>query len=312
MAEGPDGPAVSVIMNCLNGEQYLREAMDSVFAQTYTDWEIVFWDNASTDSSAAIARSYGGRVRYFRSGETCPLGKARNLAITEARGAFLAFLDCDDLWLPDKLERQMPLFDTNPNVALVFCDTMYFGEKGDIRRIYQRHKPPRGRVFRSLWRRYFLSMETVVVRKDSLRVLDQWFDDGLSVSSDIDLFLRLARHWEFDYVDAPLAKWRVHPGNESYKKYFTVADEGERILGKFLGRGDGFEEQYRDEIAAFRQRLVWQKALGELRRNRLGECRRILKEHAAQDSRARIAYLLTYIHPSLLEHGVAWYHKWLS
>ncbi|HZY30567.1 MAG TPA: glycosyltransferase, partial [Candidatus Methylomirabilis sp.] len=63
------GPRVSVIMNCLNGERYLREAMDSVFAQTYTDWEIVFWDNASTDASAEIAKGYGDRVRYFRSEE---------------------------------------------------------------------------------------------------------------------------------------------------------------------------------------------------------------------------------------------------
>ena len=90
-----DLPAVSVIMNCLNGEQYLREALDSVVAQTYPDWEIVFWDNASQDTSAAIAKSYGGRVRYFRGETTVPLGAARNLAIAEATWVLASVYELD-------------------------------------------------------------------------------------------------------------------------------------------------------------------------------------------------------------------------
>ena len=85
-------PLVSIIMNCLNGERYLRQAIDSVFNQTYTEWEIIFWDNVSTDKSAEIAKSYGERVRYFKSTKTYPLGKARNLAIEKAQGDFIAFL----------------------------------------------------------------------------------------------------------------------------------------------------------------------------------------------------------------------------
>ena len=100
-------PKVSIIMNCLNGEQYLKQAMDSVFKQTYDDWEAIFFDNTSTDNSAAIAKSYGERVRYFKSQTTYPLGKARNLAINETKGEFIAFLDCDDIWLPQKLEKQV-------------------------------------------------------------------------------------------------------------------------------------------------------------------------------------------------------------
>ena len=100
-------PKVSIIINCFNGERYLAEAMDSVFCQTYEDWEIIFWDNASTDNCAEIAKSYGERIRYFKSSSIYPLGKARNLAIENARGDFMAFLDCDDLWFPQKLEKQM-------------------------------------------------------------------------------------------------------------------------------------------------------------------------------------------------------------
>ena len=88
--------SVSIIMNCFNGEEFLVEAIDSVFNQTYTDWEIIFFDNASTDGSREIAKSYGSKLKYFRINKTVPLGEARNKAITNASGKYLAFLDCDE------------------------------------------------------------------------------------------------------------------------------------------------------------------------------------------------------------------------
>ena len=103
-------PLVSIIMNCWNCEKYLREALDSVYAQTYPHWEIIFWDNASTDQSGEMARSYDHRLRYFKGEVTIPLGAARNKALEQAKGEFIAFLDCDDAWLPEKLEKQIPLF----------------------------------------------------------------------------------------------------------------------------------------------------------------------------------------------------------
>ena len=84
----------SIIINCLNGEKYLRHALDSVFMQSFDDWEVFFWDNLSTDKSAEIAKNYGEKVRYFKSAMIHPLGKARNLAIEKTRGDFIAFLDC--------------------------------------------------------------------------------------------------------------------------------------------------------------------------------------------------------------------------
>ena len=89
-------PLVSVVINCLNGARYLREAIDSVFSQTYDNWEIVFWDNHSCDESGVIAKSYGDRVRYHRSESTTGLGLARNRALNACRGKYIAFLDVDD------------------------------------------------------------------------------------------------------------------------------------------------------------------------------------------------------------------------
>ena len=104
-------PLVSVIINCYNGQKYLSEAVNSVLSQTYKNWEIIFWDNQSTDGSARIFKNFeDSRLRYFYSPTHTLLYEARNYAIDQASGEFLAFLDVDDWWCPDKLEKQIPLF----------------------------------------------------------------------------------------------------------------------------------------------------------------------------------------------------------
>jgi len=150
-------PTVSVIMNCYNGEQYLKEALDTIYAQTYQDWEIIFWDNASTDSSAEIARSYGDKLKYFRGEKTVPLFAARNYALKEARGEFIAILDCDDLWLPTKLEEQVPLLEKDEKVGLVYSDAFLFNQKGKEKRQFEITKPHRGNVFPELLCSNFLN-----------------------------------------------------------------------------------------------------------------------------------------------------------
>ena len=104
-------PLVSIIMNCFNGEKYLREALDSVVNQTYLNWELIFWDNQSTDESKEIFLSYDDeRFKYYYSKTHTLLSEARNCAITKSHGDFIAFLDVDDWWDINKLEKQIPLF----------------------------------------------------------------------------------------------------------------------------------------------------------------------------------------------------------
>ena len=123
-------PLVSVIMNCFNGEKYLRDAIDSVILQTYRNWEIIFWDNQSNDKSAKIFKDYkDGRLKYYLAASHIEiLYKARNYALKKANGEFIAFLDVDDWWLPEKLEKQIPLFD-DPEVGLVYGNVWCFLKK---------------------------------------------------------------------------------------------------------------------------------------------------------------------------------------
>lgn len=229
-----DSPGVSVIMNCLNCAKYLREAIDSVYAQTYTNWEIIFWDNVSTDDSAEIAKSYDGKLRYFCGEATVPLGHARNLAIENARGKCIAFLDCDDMWLPEKLEKQMELLEKNPDVMLVYSNSCTVDHGGDVLKIsFDSGKPARGEIFNELLSHYnFIPLLTVVIRKD---VLDEvgLFDNRYNVAEEYDLFLRIAYKHPVDYVEEPLARYRVHESNVSHNRDAGIREELE-ILNTWL------------------------------------------------------------------------------
>ena len=102
------GPETSIIMNCHNGEKYLSEAIKSVFSQTYKNWELIFWDNGSTDKSKKIFKNFkDNRLRYFYKHKKVSLYESRNSACKKARGDYIAFLDVDDIWFSKKLEWQI-------------------------------------------------------------------------------------------------------------------------------------------------------------------------------------------------------------
>jgi len=126
------GDLVSCIIIFLNEEKYLAEAIDSVLAQSYSNWELLLVDDGSTDRSEAIARSYcerlPGKIRYLSHEGRANRGMSasRNLGLRHARGEFVAFLDADDCWYPDKLERQIALFDQHPEAVMVCGATVYW------------------------------------------------------------------------------------------------------------------------------------------------------------------------------------------
>ncbi len=136
-------PAVSVIMNCYNSSRYLREALDSVLAQTFADWELIFWDNRSTDDSAKIFKSYTDkRLRYFMAPTHTVLGRARNMAVGEARGEWLAFLDCDDLWVPQKLEKQIAVVrEDTDEIGLVYGEMRILVSEGEAKTLWHTSAP---------------------------------------------------------------------------------------------------------------------------------------------------------------------------
>jgi glycosyl transferase family 2 len=201
---------VSVVIPSFNGGGYLGEAIDSALAQTYPAVEIVVVDDGSTDDTRARVARYGDRVRYLHQ-ENRGLPGARNTGIRAARGSYLAFLDHDDRFLPEKLARQVAVLEARPDVGLVYTGWHFID--GDGRRL-----PPTGwdrrdgDVLADLIVENMIYPAAAMVRKAPVDAVGG-FDETLTGLEDWDLWLRLALrgvHWAC--VDEPLLEYRVHPG----------------------------------------------------------------------------------------------------
>lgn len=284
---------VSVVMNCLNGERYVRAAIESVYAQTYGDWEIVFLDNASTDATPDIAAEFDSRLRYFRNSAVVPLGQARNQAVANASGEYVAFLDCDDTWMPHKLETQVPLFDDRPDLGLVFSDAeLHYQETGVQKTYFKSHgyKPPRGRIFRALLQHYAIPMLTAVVRTAALRSMDQWFDSDYRVCDDFDFFMRLSYRWECDYVDEPLARCLIHRDATTHTMHRYAASEMVRTIEKLRIQYADFDERYGRETQAFMKGVSYKQGTSHWREGRNREARAEFAKHLSSPK-----FLVSYL-----------------
>jgi glycosyltransferase involved in cell wall biosynthesis len=229
-------PTVSVIMNCWNSEKYLKEALDSLASQTYKDFEVIFWDNNSSnsDSSVEIARGYPF-VRVFQDKVTRPLGESRNLAIDKATGEYIAFLDCDDLWLPEKLEKQMKLMKWNSrcNRGLVYSNCHHIDKDGNI--VGSSFKPgtsKSGFIFDELFRRNFIPLVTVIVSKNILPK----FNPKYFIAEEYDVWLKIADRYPVYCIDEVLAKYRVYPTQYSKKMKWKLVEERREIASYWVRR----------------------------------------------------------------------------
>jgi glycosyltransferase involved in cell wall biosynthesis len=216
---------VSIIMNCFNGTRYLRPALDSILAQTYRDWELIFWDNQSSDDSVLIAESYqDSRIKIFCQDRHTTLYEARNLALKQATGYLIAFLDTDDFWEVDKLERQVPQF-SNPKVGLVYGKYWFRDENRDSVSVGPVGDMPSGRALPALLKRNYVGILTMVVRRPVLQGLNGPFNDRYEVIGDTDFVLRVAGGWEIKAVEHPVATYRWHDSNDTKRKAVRHAEE---------------------------------------------------------------------------------------
>ncbi len=210
-------PSVSVIMNVRNGASTLREALESVTAQSFHDWELIIWDDRSTDESARIIAEYKDpRVRYFQSPEETSLGRARANAIHQSSGAWLAFLDQDDIWLPNKLGKQMALADED--IGLIYGRTVRFYPSGLERDYDQAHefKPlPEGQIFQQLFSdSCFIAMSSAMFRRAAVEDVGG-IPDAIQIIPDYWLYVAVARRYPVRAVQEVVCRYRVHAANTS-------------------------------------------------------------------------------------------------
>ena len=231
-----DTPVVSVVMNCRNGAAYLREALDSVYAQTVPDFEIVFWDNCSSDDSASIAQSRDGRLRYFRSDSALKLGAARNRAVAAAVAPFIAFLDVDDIWEREYLEAQLAAIESSQNNGLSYTDALYVlrDRAHPLCRMSDKWSPVEGDVFHDIVEGVFIGPSWAILRRSALDRVGG-FDDQYDFVEESDLFLKISRHYRFAYVPRALAVYRYHDENAS-NQFEAQQEESARFQENLLAR----------------------------------------------------------------------------
>ncbi len=208
---------VSVIIPTYNAAPYVREAIDSVLGQTYPNIEIIVVDDGSTDTTKDLLQAYlhKGKITVISQENKGPAA-ARNAGMQKARGTYIAFLDADDVWLPEKLARQLPLFD-NPDIALVYADMEFFGTPFSFKTYGEMAGPfKRGAVVRKLIKRNFIANSSVVIRAAILETIGLFNEDRKFFAvEDYEFYLRVARTHAIDFVAAPLVRYRLHSGQIS-------------------------------------------------------------------------------------------------
>jgi glycosyltransferase involved in cell wall biosynthesis len=256
-------PSVSVIIPTYNRAELIHESLDSVFFQTFRDYEVIVVDDGSTDNTAEVLRPLAeqGKLRYIRQSNQ-GASAARNRGIAEARGNFIAFLDSDDLFDPAKLELQVKYYQAHPEMGLVHSGFTKFDNNGNDLG-YRDTSWFSGDIYPRilLYWTTLMTMDTVVVAKN---VFDSvgLFDSNLVYGEDLDMWRRIARKYPFGFINRSLARIRVHEGNISGNKT-NAADD----LAKYL------EKAFEDDPSLsshFRQR-VFSKMYSTMAYNLLGE-----------------------------------------
>ena len=234
----PRRPAITVAICLLNSSRFIAETLDSVFAQTFQDYDVVLIDDGSTDGCIELieSRYADPRLRILRQ-EHRGLSMARRRSIAAATGEFVAFLDHDDVWLPHKLETQMAAAAVHPSAALLFSDCMYIDERGRPLRLLSEQYGLRGldlagaEAYVELLRRgCFVWQSTVVARTAALRAVDS-FDPAYPYIADYDTWLRMARRYTLHYTPEVLARWRVHSTQFTHRHPDITLADHRALLG---------------------------------------------------------------------------------
>lgn len=320
---------VTVIIPAYNRSAYIGEALDSVLGQTLLPSEIIVIDDGSTDNTAEIVRSYvhpetsGQNVRtneaieliYMYQQNSGP-SKARNAGIKAAKGEYIAFLDADDLWMPDKLAFQWEAVNAGNNVSLVFGDLLKFNNDKIIessflgnREIYLQidrntsdHHivfPEPGSLRGQFLKGNFIITSTLLVKKDIL-VKVGLFDEDLTCCEDRELILRLLPYVNVAVIEKPIVKYRGHQLNisgDDIRVALSIADVGEKVLANPEKYIEGAFEYYKKD----RPQTLLNTGLYLMEKSRFQEASDCFKKSFAgkHSLKAAIAYIVSLGGPIL-------------
>ena len=266
---------VSIIMNCYNGEEFLKYSIESVINQTYKNFELIFYDNCSTDKSREIFHKYrllDKRLKYYKSSKKENLGLARYNAFKKVKGTFFLFLDTDDLMLPDKINSQIKSF-VNKKIGAVYTNSLFFSK--NFRKPLYRISQPKERSFYNLIEKYDISLDTVIFNTKLVKKLKNPLDKRFNLIHDLDLIIRLSRFYRIRYLSKILSNWRVHTSSTSSNSYLRFAKE-KKLFHKKIKKIYPRDTKLENSLKKFSQEYLLEEIVGLILENKNNKARKLI------------------------------------
>jgi len=242
-------PLVSVIMPSYNHDRYISEAIESVLNQTFGDFELIIIDDASKDKSKEIIEAYEAkdrRIRAFFHDENKGIARTLNDGLEEAKGKFVAFFASDDVWVKDKLEKQLEVLERSEDLV-VWTEGLVIDGRGNptgelfTQRLSASKRKKNGDIFEELLKGNYICGSSVILKGENLK--DIRYDEQLRYLNDYKLMVDLARRYQFYFIPEPLAMYRIHGRN-------TILSDREKGWPKDrIMIGEYFLRKYGDEIS---------------------------------------------------------------
>jgi glycosyltransferase involved in cell wall biosynthesis len=299
-------PTVSAVIPVYNNGPFIAAAVRSVLDQTRAPTEVIVVDDGSTDNTASELKPYLPRIKYvYQQNRGEP--SARNRGIVEAASDYVAFLDGDDLWAPNKLELQMEYLRQHPNCGLVYADMSTFSDQGIIDASVKqslRMSFPSGRIFSHLFKRPLFGSGTVVLRKNCVQTVG-YFDEELLVGCDYEMWMRIALNFDAGFVDKPLLMYRYHPAMSTRgtgRKMYNGVPWEVVVLRKILQRYPTVSDEIgRSTMSQRLSKPYAGLALAQFRLNDHEKARPLFRKAAdlwPTNLRYWAFYAATFLHPS--------------
>ena len=263
-------PLVSFVVNCYNGEKYLNNCFSSILNQTYKNWELIFWDNASKDNSKNIFLSYNdSRFKYFSSKLNVNLGQAREWAVNKCEGEYIAFLDVDDEWIPEKTEIQVREM-LKDNYVLSYGGIIWIDdETKKTKKRYPKYES--GYIFSDNMFQFDINMPTSMIKRSSLLEKKLNFDKKIKASEEYCLYMQLIYKEKVCVINKPLAKYLIRQNSLTNQSIRYWTDERFYTLNKILEKNPESLVEFPKEFKEAFARAEYYKLRYNLEQDNLDE-----------------------------------------
>lgn len=245
---------VSVVLPTYDRAAFLREAVETVLNQTYSNIELIIVDDGSTEDQEKFLRGWTHSYRLIRQNKNGGVSSARNRGIMEAKGDYIAFLDSDDLWDKRKIRKQVEQMESLPDIFIGHTDEIWI--RGGIRvNPMKKHEKLGGSIFLNCLRICLISPSSVIVRRELFDKVGL-FDEFLPACEDYDFWLRVTKDYLVDFVKEKLITKRGGHSDQLSHKYWGMDRFRIRSIGNLLRNGSLSPEQKRDALTVFRKKCM--------------------------------------------------------